>query len=147
MAEKLKRQPASVDNVKIVRDFLKARKVSLVRVASYDLYGTWSDLKPWDADIWVPEEQVRDAMLTIQKEHEAAYEKKMRATPPFEIWVMAFHTHNVLGSIAHVTHGDGFWFTEEECQSDIDSMKSWIGMGDRSQYRPLKLVNGLIKRD
>lgn len=60
---------------------------------------------------------------------------------PDEIWVMGYHTFNHLGSICHVSHGDEFYATEVECQHAIDTMKSWIGMGDRKQYRPVKFVS------
>jgi hypothetical protein len=69
--------------------------------------------------------------------------RKAKPIPmPEEVWVMSFRTYNVLGSIAHVTSGEKFFRSEEACQKEIDGMKGWIGMGDREQYRPLRLVRG-----
>ncbi len=61
---------------------------------------------------------------------------------PDEVWVMAYNTATMLGSVSHVSYGDKFFRTREACQQAIDNMKGWIGMGDRSQYRPLLLVKG-----
>lgn len=61
---------------------------------------------------------------------------------PDEVWVMYLSMSNSAGSISHVSYGEKFWATKEECQHDIDTMPGWIGMGDRSKYRPMQLVNG-----
>lgn len=68
--------------------------------------------------------------------------KAPKTVLPDAIWVMALHTFNAVGGITHVSTGDKFWTSKEKCQNDIDTMESWLGMGDRSRYHPLKLVNG-----
>jgi hypothetical protein len=88
-----------------------------------------------------------DRLKYVLAEHVVIGARKPRqkkpVTPPLpkEIWVMAWHTSNMLGSISHVSNGDQFFATEEECQNFIDNMKGWIGMGDRDRYRPMKLVS------
>lgn len=72
-------------------------------------------------------------------------EKKVKPKPinlPDELWVMAFHTCNTLGSISHVSAGEKFFTSKEACQKEIDDMTPWPGMGDRNKYRPLQLVKG-----
>jgi len=66
---------------------------------------------------------------------------------PDEIWVMYLSMNNSAGSIAHVSHGDKFYRTEDECQKAIDEMPSWLGMGDRKRYRPMCLVSNEKKED
>lgn len=61
---------------------------------------------------------------------------------PNEVWTDAFITHNVLGSITHVSSGNFFFATEEECQRYIDTRPGWIGGGGPSSYRPIRLVKG-----
>lgn len=60
--------------------------------------------------------------------------------PPAEVYVMGWHGSTAVGSFTHVSSGDPFHLTEEACQKSIDEMRSWIGMGDRARYRPLKLM-------
>ncbi len=68
--------------------------------------------------------------------------KKVKLVPlPDEIWVTGFHTYSVVGSICHISSGEKFFRTKEECQHEIDTMQGWIGMGDRKQYRPVKLIS------
>ncbi len=68
--------------------------------------------------------------------------RKAKIIPlPSHVWVMYLSMYNSAGSIAHVSHGDKFYRTEEDCQKAIDDMKPWIGMGDRSRYRPMCLVS------
>lgn len=68
--------------------------------------------------------------------------RKVKLIPlPDEIWVMYLTMSNSCGSIAHVSHGDRFYRTQEECQHAIDTMKGWLGMGDRNRYHPMKLIS------
>jgi len=60
---------------------------------------------------------------------------------PNSLWICAYHTHNMLGSIAHVSSGEKFYLSKEECQEAIDKMEGWIGMEDRKQYRPIVICN------
>lgn len=59
---------------------------------------------------------------------------------PAEIWVMAWHLALPSGSVSHVSYGDQFYLSKEECQTAIDTMSGWLGMGDRKRYQPLRLV-------
>jgi hypothetical protein len=56
------------------------------------------------------------------------------------LWAMYMYGYTPLGSYADVSHGEKLYRSEEECQAAIDAMKSWVGMGDRSKYRPMPLV-------
>lgn len=68
--------------------------------------------------------------------------RKVKQTPlPAEVWVMSYNTYTPLGSVSHVSAGERFYRTQEECQTAIDKMPGWIGMGDRKQYRPIRLVS------
>lgn len=76
------------------------------------------------------------------------YRPKVKRTPkpkpivlPAEVWVMGYHFSTPLGSVCHISYGDVFYATAAECQEYIDNMPSWIGMGDRKQYRPVQLVS------
>lgn len=115
MAPKMKTVPATKAEIKIIADFLKKSKVSLATTDHWDLYGKYSDLKPWENDISIPEESVLDALEQIRKKEFEDRAKKVRETPPLEVWVMAFHTHNALGSINHVSSGDG-----DRCHEELD---------------------------
>ena len=33
---------------------------------------------------------------------------------PNRLWICAYHTHNMVGSIAHVSSGEKFYLTKEE---------------------------------
>ena len=66
---------------------------------------------------------------------------------PHELWVMAYHTATMAGSVSHVSGGEKFYRTQEECQAAIDGMRSWLGMGNRNQYRPICLVSSYKKEE
>ena len=142
MAGAIKKTEAPKEYIKWVAAFLKKHKVSLMGVEGWNLEHTYQELDPWKEDDrpMFKEGQLRWILEGLQKKEEEDYKKKSRATPPLEVWIMGFHTHNMVGSICHVSAGDPYFFTEGECQDAIDNMKSWIGMGDRKQYRPVRFI-------
>lgn len=93
----------------------------------------------WRASSYERAEATLDAFLATQRPKRSR--KPKTPEPPPEVFVMAFHTHNAVGSISHVGSGERFHLTKEACQKSIDEMKGWIGMGDRSKYRPIRLVS------
>lgn len=61
---------------------------------------------------------------------------------PNEVWTDAYITQNMVGSITHVSSGNKFFATKEECQHYIDTRPGWIGGGGPKSYRPIQLVKG-----
>lgn len=60
---------------------------------------------------------------------------------PAKVWTIACHGHTSLGSYSSVSHGEKFFATSEEAQTEIDGWSPWPGMGPRERYRPHALVN------
>jgi hypothetical protein len=81
-----------------------------------------------------------EAYLSLVRKRGARKPKPIQYNMPDELWIMAYHTHNSVGSISHVSNGEKFYTSKKECQDAIDAMPGWIGMGDRSKYRPLCIV-------
>lgn len=74
--------------------------------------------------------------------------KKPKLAPlPDEVWVMYLSMNNSAGSVSHVSYGDKFYRSKEDCQKAIDEMPSWLGMGDRKRYKPLLLISSERKEE
>lgn len=68
--------------------------------------------------------------------------KPVKPELPAQLWVMYMSGDTMAGSFNHVSSGEKFYRTREECQAAIDTMEGWLGMGDRKRYRPLLIVSG-----